>query len=183
VDVELSQTLRVNEVRDSAGKPLAYDRDEITPTEIARHAGRIRCRWGGKSHCNSSMRGRSQAEEPARMRGVQLAHIDKDGGYLLLPGALVPAHGLPHEPLYRRFPDRSSRNNGRRRYRHIGRSSDICHTQNFSCPTHWELEIRSSHVALDCPAGSFDGERTLTVHVPRGETRSCRNICHRARYN
>src|SRR5260370_15957516 len=34
VDVELSQTLRVNGVRDAAGKPLGYDRDENSPMKL-----------------------------------------------------------------------------------------------------------------------------------------------------
>src|ERR1700674_1779080 len=34
VDVELSQMLRVNGIRDAAGKPLTYDRDENTPLKV-----------------------------------------------------------------------------------------------------------------------------------------------------
>jgi len=117
------------------------------------------------------------------MRGVQLAHIDKDGGYLLLPAALFPLTDFPTEPLYRRFPDRSSRNNGRRRYRHIGRSSDVCHTQNFSCPTHWGTRDPQLPRRPRLPRRLLRWEkRTLAVHV-RVEKPEAAGTLSCARYN
>ena len=94
VDVELSQTLRVNEVRDSAGKPLAYDRDELTPRKL-RVTLPESVPVGGKVTLQFEYAGPLSSRGTSSDEGVQLAHIDKDGGYLLLPARWFPLTDFP----------------------------------------------------------------------------------------
>ena len=49
VEVELNQNLRVNSVRDGAGKSVPYDRDDNVCAEIGDHSARSGAR-GRKSH-------------------------------------------------------------------------------------------------------------------------------------
>jgi hypothetical protein len=84
VDVELSQMLRVNGVRDAAGKPLTYDRDENTPLKL-RVTLPESVPAGGKVTLQFDYAGPLSTRSTTAEQGVQLAHIDKDGGYLLLP--------------------------------------------------------------------------------------------------
>ena len=94
VDVELSQMLRVNGVRDAAGKPLSYDRDENTPLKV--HVTLPESvPMGGKVTLQFDYAGPLSTRSTTADQGVQLAHIDKDGGYLLLPARWFPLTDFP----------------------------------------------------------------------------------------
>jgi len=94
VDVELSQMLRVNGVRDAAGKPLAYDRDENTPVKL-RVTLPDSVPAGAKVSLQFDYAGPLSTRSTTAEQGVQLAHIDKDGGYLLLPARWFPLTDFP----------------------------------------------------------------------------------------
>jgi hypothetical protein len=94
VDVELNQTLRVNGVRDVAGKPLTYDRDENTPLKL-RVTLPDSIPTGGKVTLVFDYSGPLSTRSTNPEQAVQLAHIDKDGGYLLLPARWFPLTDFP----------------------------------------------------------------------------------------
>ncbi|HXC31957.1 MAG TPA: M1 family aminopeptidase [Verrucomicrobiae bacterium] len=94
VDVELNQNLRVNLVRDGAGQPVSYDRDDssadkmhITLTETVPAGAKITLifDYGGPL----STRVNSPDE------GKKMASIGKDGGYLLQPARWFPLTDYP----------------------------------------------------------------------------------------
>jgi tetratricopeptide (TPR) repeat protein len=94
VDVELSQTLRVNGVLDAAGKPLSYDRDENTPLKL-RVTLPDSVPMGGRVTLQFEYTGPLSTRGTSSEEGVQLAHIDKGGGYLLLPSRWFPLTDFP----------------------------------------------------------------------------------------
>src|SRR3984893_11769855 len=94
VDVEMSQTLRVNGVRDVGGKPLAYDRDENTPLKLHITLPES-VPAGGKVTLQFDYAGPLSTRSTSAEQGVELAHIDKDGGYLLLPARWFPLTDFP----------------------------------------------------------------------------------------
>jgi len=94
VDVELSQTLRVNGVRDAAGKPLGYDRDENSPMKLQVTLPDS-VPAGGKVTLQFEYAGPLTTRGTSSDQGLQLAHIDKDGGYLLLPARWFPLTDFP----------------------------------------------------------------------------------------
>ena len=94
LDVELSQTLRVNGVRDATGKPVAYDRDENAPLKL--HVTLPdSVPTGGRVTLQFEYAGPLSTRGTNPEQGVQLAHIDKDGGYLLLPARWFPLTDFP----------------------------------------------------------------------------------------
>src|ERR1700682_2304151 len=75
VDVELSQTLRVNGVRDTAGKPVAYDRDENAPLKL--HVTLPdSVPTGGRVTLQFEYAGPLSTRGTNPEQGVQLAHIE-----------------------------------------------------------------------------------------------------------
>jgi tetratricopeptide (TPR) repeat protein len=94
VDVELSQTLRVNGVRDAAGKSLTYDRNENTPLKLQVTLPDS-VPLGGRVTLQFEYAGPLSTRSTSAEQAVQLAHIDKDGGYLLLPARWFPLTDFP----------------------------------------------------------------------------------------
>jgi tetratricopeptide (TPR) repeat protein len=94
VDVELSQTLRVNGVRDAAGKSLTYDRNENTPLKLQVTLPDS-VPLGGRVTLQFEYSGPLSTRSTSAEQTVQLAHIDKDGGYLLLPARWFPLTDFP----------------------------------------------------------------------------------------
>ena len=94
VDVELSQTLRVNGVRDAAGKSLTYDRNENTPLKLQVTLPDS-VPLGGRVTLQFEYAGPLSTRSTSAEQTVQLAHIDKDGGYLLLPSRWFPLTDFP----------------------------------------------------------------------------------------
>ncbi len=104
VEVELNQNLRVNSVRDGAGKQLPYDRDDsaaqkldVTLPDPVPAGGKVTLQfdYGGPL----SARVNNPEEE------VRLAYIGREGGYLLLPAQMVSSDRLSGEPVYWNFRD------------------------------------------------------------------------------
>ena len=94
LEVELNPNLRVNSVRDDAGKPVSYDRDDnttqnldITLNDPVPAGGKISLLfdYGGPL----SSRVNNPEEE------VRLAYIGREGGYLLLPARWFPLTDYP----------------------------------------------------------------------------------------
>jgi tetratricopeptide (TPR) repeat protein len=94
VDVELSQTLRVNGVRDAAGKSLTYDRNETSPLKLQVTLPDS-VPLGGRVTLQFEYAGPLSTRSTSAEQTVQLAHIDKDGGYLLLPARWFPLTNFP----------------------------------------------------------------------------------------
>jgi tetratricopeptide (TPR) repeat protein len=94
VDVELSQTLRVNGVRDAAGKSLTYDRNENTPLKLQVTLPDS-VPLGGRVTLQFEYAGPLSTRSTSAEQAVQLAHIDKEGGYLLLPARWFPLTDFP----------------------------------------------------------------------------------------
>jgi len=94
VDVELNQNLRVNSVRDGAGRPVSYDRDDnsgltlhVTLGDTIPVGGKVTLFFDYGGPLSSRMNDPSQT--------VRLASFGKDGGYLLLPSRWFPLTGFP----------------------------------------------------------------------------------------
>ncbi|HEV2522622.1 MAG TPA: M1 family aminopeptidase [Candidatus Acidoferrales bacterium] len=94
VDVELNQNLRVNSVRDVAGKPVTYERDDtrglslhITLAETIPIGARVTLMFDYNGPLSSRLSNPSE--------GVRMAYIGKDGGYLLLPSRWFPLTDFP----------------------------------------------------------------------------------------
>ena len=94
VDVQLNPNLRVNSVLDSAGKPLAYDRDDdssltlhITLPNAVQAGGTVSLQFEYNGPLSSRVTDPSQ--------GVQFAFFGKTGGYLLLPARWFPLTDFP----------------------------------------------------------------------------------------
>ncbi len=94
VDVELNQNFRVNGVRDGAGKPLVYDRDENTPLKLQVTLPDT-VPMGGKVTLQFDYNGPLSSGRKGAGESVRLAYIDKDGGYLLLPARWFPLTDFP----------------------------------------------------------------------------------------
>ena len=94
VDVELNQNLRVNSVRDISGKPVTYDRDDISGLKLhVTLADTIPV--GGKVTLFFDYGGplSSRLNDPSQP--LRMASIAKDGGYLLLPARWFPLTDFP----------------------------------------------------------------------------------------
>jgi len=95
VEVELNQNLRVNAVRDAAGRPVSYDRDDndaqkldINLTDTVPAGGKISLQFDYGGPLSGRIGSSAQQE-------VRLGHIGKDGGYLLLPARWFPLTDFP----------------------------------------------------------------------------------------
>ena len=94
VDVELNQNLRVNAVRDAAGKQLPYDRDETTPLNV--HVTLPDAvASGGKVTLQFDYTGPLSSGVMSSTQSVPFAYIGKDGAYLLLPARWFPLTDFP----------------------------------------------------------------------------------------
>jgi tetratricopeptide (TPR) repeat protein len=94
VDVELNQNLRVNAVRDGAGKAVTYERDDnagvklhVTLSETIPAGGKVTLSFDYGGPLSSRLNDPSQP--------VRMAYFAKDGGYLLLPSRWFPLTDYP----------------------------------------------------------------------------------------
>jgi tetratricopeptide (TPR) repeat protein len=94
VDVELNQILRVNAVRDVAGKPVSYDRDEVSAVKLHVTLPET-IPVGGKVTLFFDYGGPFTTRVNDPSQGVRMASIGKDGGYLLLPARWFPLTDFP----------------------------------------------------------------------------------------
>jgi len=94
VDVELNQNLRVNSVRDGAGKAVNYERDDnvgvklhVTLAETVPAGGKVTLLFDYSGPLSSRLNDSTE--------GVRMAYFAKDGGYLLLPSRWFPLTDYP----------------------------------------------------------------------------------------
>jgi hypothetical protein len=94
LEVELNQNLRVNGVRDGAGKPVLYDRDENTPLRLkvtlpdsVPAGGKVTLQFDYAGPLATNVRNPDQ--------NAHLAYIGKDGAFLLLPSRWFPLTDYP----------------------------------------------------------------------------------------
>jgi hypothetical protein len=94
LDVELHPNLRVNGVRDSAGRPVIYDRDDNDPLKLhVTLADMVPA--GGKVTLEFDYNGPLASDDNSPSKGVRLAYVGKDGAYLLLPARWFPLTDFP----------------------------------------------------------------------------------------
>ncbi len=94
VDVELNQNLRVNSVRDAAGKPVNYDRDDTSGLKLHVNLNDT-VPMGGKVTLFFDYGGPLSSRMNNPDQGPRMAYIAKDGGYLLLPSRWFPLTDFP----------------------------------------------------------------------------------------
>jgi len=94
VDVELNQNLRVNSIRDAAGKPVSFDRDDNSGVKLHLTLADI-VPTGGKVTLLFDYNGPLSSRVVDPSQGVRLAYMGKDGGYLLLPARWFPLTDYP----------------------------------------------------------------------------------------
>ncbi len=94
LDVELHPNLRVNAVRDGAGRPVIYDRDDGDPLKLhVTLADMIPA--GGKVTLDFDYNGPLASDDNSPSKGVRLAYVGRDGAYLLLPARWFPLTDFP----------------------------------------------------------------------------------------
>ena len=94
VEVELNQNLRVTAVRDAAGKPLPYERDDNNPLKLRVMLPDL-APAGGKVTVEFDFSGPLSGALSGPDAGVRLAYLGKDGSYLLLPARWFPLTDFP----------------------------------------------------------------------------------------
>jgi hypothetical protein len=94
VEVELNQNFLIHSVRDVAGKPVSYERDDqsgvkvhVTLTDTIPAGGKVSLFFDYGGPLSSRINNPSQT--------VRLAYMGKDGGYLLLPARWFPLTDFP----------------------------------------------------------------------------------------
>jgi tetratricopeptide (TPR) repeat protein len=94
VEVELSPNLRVNSVRDAAGKAVSFDRDDNANLKVRITLPNM-VPAGGKVSLTFDYNGPLSSRIPDPSEGVRFAYMGMDGGYLLLPARWFPLTGFP----------------------------------------------------------------------------------------
>jgi tetratricopeptide (TPR) repeat protein len=94
VDVELNQNLRVNSVRDAAGKAVTYQRDDNVGVKLHITLGET-IPAGGKVTLLFDYNGPLSSRVSESTESVRMASFGKDGGYLLLPSRWFPLTEYP----------------------------------------------------------------------------------------
>jgi hypothetical protein len=94
VEVELNQYLRVNAVRDAAGKSVPYDRDETTPLKL-RVTLPDQVQQGEKVTLQFEYAGPVTSGLVNPAQGTRLAYIGREAAYLLLASRWFPLTNFP----------------------------------------------------------------------------------------
>ena len=94
VRVELHPNLNVSSVKDSAGKSVNFDRDQLNPMLVAVNLPSP-VAAGSTVSLTFTYTGLLANEENSPVPGVRLASIYKDGAYLLLPARWFPLTAYP----------------------------------------------------------------------------------------
>jgi tetratricopeptide (TPR) repeat protein len=94
VDVELNQNLRVNSVRDAAGKAVTYQRDDNVGVNLHITLGET-IPAGSKVTLLFDYNGPLSSRVSESADSVRMASFGKDGGYLLLPSRWFPLTDYP----------------------------------------------------------------------------------------
>lgn len=94
VEVELNQNLRINSIRDLAGKPVNFDRDDMSAQKL-RVTLNDTAPAGSKVTLLFDYGGPLSSRVVNPDQGARMAYIAKDGGYLLLPARWFPLTDFP----------------------------------------------------------------------------------------
>jgi hypothetical protein len=94
VEVELNQNLRVNSIRDVSGKPVNFDRDDMSAQKL-RVTLNDTAPAGSKVTLLFDYGGPLSSRVVNPDQGARMAFIAKDGGYLLLPARWFPLTDFP----------------------------------------------------------------------------------------
>ncbi|HET6143656.1 MAG TPA: M1 family aminopeptidase [Candidatus Acidoferrales bacterium] len=94
VEVELNQNLRINSIRDLAGKPVNFDRDDMSAQKL-RVTLNDTAPAGSKVTLVFDYGGPLSSRVVNPDQGARMAYIAKDGGYLLLPARWFPLTDFP----------------------------------------------------------------------------------------
>jgi hypothetical protein len=94
VEVELNQNLRINSIRDLAGKPVNFDRDDMSAQKLRVTLNDI-AQAGSKVTLLFDYGGPLSSRVVNPDQGARMAYIAKDGGYLLLPARWFPLTDFP----------------------------------------------------------------------------------------
>jgi hypothetical protein len=94
VEVELNQNLRVNSIRDVSGKPVNFDRDDLSAQKL-RVTLNDTVPAGAKVTLVFDYGGPLSSRVVNPDQGARMAFIAKDGGYLLLPSRWFPLTDFP----------------------------------------------------------------------------------------
>ena len=100
--VELHQDLKVTAVRGANGKPLEFSRDN-NPAFNLRVNLPDALVSGNTTSVTFEYTGPVSLEEDSPSKGVRLASVDKNGGYLLLPSRWFPLTNYPSNRYTYRF--------------------------------------------------------------------------------
>jgi hypothetical protein len=94
VEVELNQNLRINSIRDVSGKPVNFDRDDMSAQKL-RVTLNDTAPAGSKVTLLFDYGGPLSSRVVNPDQGARMAFIAKDGGYLLLPARWFPLTDFP----------------------------------------------------------------------------------------
>jgi len=94
VRVELHANLNVSSVKDAAGRPVNFDRDQLNPLLLSVNLP-APVAAGTTVSLTFAYTGLLANEENSPVPGVRLASIYKDGAYLLLPARWFPLTAYP----------------------------------------------------------------------------------------
>ncbi|HKF25724.1 MAG TPA: hypothetical protein VKB24_07095, partial [Candidatus Acidoferrum sp.] len=94
VRVELHANLNVSSVKDAAGRPVNFDRDQLNPLLLTVNLP-APVAAGTTVSLTFAYTGLLANEENSPVPGVRLASIYKDGAYLLLPARWFPLTAYP----------------------------------------------------------------------------------------
>jgi len=94
VEVELNQNLRINSIRDVSGKPVNFDRDDMSAQKL-RVTLNDTAPAGSKVTLLFDYGGPLSSRVVNPDQGARMAYIAKDGGYLLLPARWFPLTDFP----------------------------------------------------------------------------------------
>jgi hypothetical protein len=94
VEVELNQNLRINSIRDLSGKPVNFDRDDMSAQKL-RVTLNDTVPAGSKVTLFFDYGGPLSSRVVNPDQGTRMAFIAKDGGYLLLPSRWFPLTDYP----------------------------------------------------------------------------------------
>jgi hypothetical protein len=94
IEVELNQNLRINSIRDLSGKPVNFDRDDMSAQKL-RVTLNDTVPAGSKITLLFDYGGPLSSRVVNPDQGTRMAYIAKDGGYLLLPSRWFPLTDFP----------------------------------------------------------------------------------------
>ncbi len=174
VEVELNPSQRVNTVRDGAGKPVTFDRDD-NPSSKLHVTLNDSVPAGGKVTLQFDYNGPLSSRIGDPTQTLKLSYIGKEGGYLLLPARWFPLTNFPSNRFTGVFQIEVPGNmvvvgTG------VSTGTPASVTPKFTPGPALGNAIGNaigpssgrSGIHFDRSSAAVDGERAHAVHVPRG---------------